>query len=99
MPYVPEAKNSRRISFVRLKKESAAVTLDIKLPADVEAKYAAEARARGVPLERHLQDCLIENAPPQTPQHSIETKPGRVRDLPAMRGTVIGSLHRRDIYQ
>jgi hypothetical protein len=73
------------------------VTLTIKLPPDVEARYAAEARAKGVPLERHLRDRLIESAPSVEPQ-SLETKPARPLNLPTMKGTVIGSLHRRDIY-
>lgn len=87
------------MSLVRWKKRgTAAVTLNIELPADVEAKYAAEARAKGVPLERHLRDRLIENAPSEKPPQVIGTKPSQLRDLPAMKGTVIGSLHRRDIY-
>jgi hypothetical protein len=43
-------------------KEEIHVTLNIELPPDVEARYAAEARAKGVPLERHLRDLLIEGA-------------------------------------
>jgi len=74
------------------------MTLQIELPPDVEAKYAAEARARGVPLERHVRDRLIQSAPSVDTQVGVETKPARPLDLPTMQGTVIGSLHRRDIY-
>jgi hypothetical protein len=73
------------------------VTLKIELPPDVEARYAAEARAKGVPLERHVRDHLIDNAPAGEPQRS-EPNPVRRLDFPTMKGTVIGSLHRRDIY-
>ncbi|MEX2263547.1 MAG: hypothetical protein WD696_16440 [Bryobacteraceae bacterium] len=74
------------------------MTLQIELPPDVEARYAAEARAKGVPLERHVRERLIENAPSVEPRNGGEAKPARPLDLPAMKGTVIGSLHRRDIY-
>jgi hypothetical protein len=72
------------------------VTLNIELPPEVEARYAAEARAKGVPLERHVRDRLIATAPVES-QRS-QTKLARPLDLPTMKGSVIGSLHRRDIY-
>jgi hypothetical protein len=74
------------------------MTLNIELPPDIEAKYAAEAHAKGVPLERHVMDRLIETAPVADSQNHSETQPARPLKLPAMKGTVIGSLHRRDIY-
>lgn len=74
------------------------MTFNIELPPDVEAKYAAEAQAKGVPLERHVRDRLIESAPLAGLQDHAENRPGRPLELPAMKGTVIGSLHRRDIY-
>jgi hypothetical protein len=39
------------------------MTVTIELPPDVEAFYVAEALARGVPLERHLTNRLIDQAP------------------------------------
>lgn len=69
------------------------MTLHIDLPPEVEARYAAEAQARGVPLEEHVLERLIETAPAAQPQN-----PPRVLNLPLMRGTVIGSLSRREIY-
>lgn len=74
------------------------MTLQIELPPDVEARYAAEARAKGVPLERHVRERLIANAPSVEPQNGAEARPARSLNLPTMKGTVIGSLHRRDIY-
>ena len=68
-----------------------------RTPPDVEARYAAEAQARGVPLERHVRDRLIESAPVE-PRTGSKTKPARRLELPTMKGAVIGSLHRRDIY-
>ena len=69
------------------------MTLSIELPPEVEAIYAAEAQARGVPLERHLRDLLIQGAPAKPVE-----RPARPLHLPVMRGIVIGSLHRRDLY-
>jgi hypothetical protein len=74
------------------------MTLNIDLPADVEARYAAEAQAKGVPLERHLRDWLIASAPPTGFESLAENRQAGSLNLPAMKGTVIGSLHRRDIY-
>jgi hypothetical protein len=73
------------------------MTLNIELPPEVEARYAAEAQAKGVPLERHVRDRLIENAPSDYPDRA-ETQRDRLLKLPTMKGSVIGSLHRRDIY-
>ena len=73
------------------------MTLNIELPPEVEARFAAEARAKGVPLERHVRDWLIERAQVNGPNHE-DTRPTRPLILPTMKGTVIGSLHRRDIY-
>jgi hypothetical protein len=72
------------------------MTLLIELPPDVEARYAAEARAKGVPLERYIRDRLINSAPDA--QTTSSNEPARHLMLPTMKGTVIGSLHRRDIY-
>jgi hypothetical protein len=74
------------------------VTLQIELPPDIEARYAMEARAKGIPLERYISDRLIEtaratgssNAGGQAREHSL--------NLPLLKGTIIGSLSRRDIY-
>jgi hypothetical protein len=74
------------------------MTLNIELPPDIEAKYAAEAQSKGVPLERHVRDRLIETAPFSDFQNHAENQPAHPLKLPAMKGTVIGSLHRRDIY-
>jgi len=72
------------------------MTLTIQLPPEIEARYAAEAQAKGVPLEKHVRDRLIESAPVDLPDQTAQ--PARPLKLPAMRGTVISSLHRRDIY-
>ena len=37
--------------------------MTIELPPDIEAYYAAEAQARGVPLEQHPTSRLIDQAP------------------------------------
>lgn len=74
------------------------MTLQIELPPDVEARYAAEALAKGVPLERHVTERLIANAPSAESQSSATLKPARPLNLPTMKGAVKGSLHRRDIY-
>ena len=73
------------------------MTLDIELPPEVEARFAAEAWAKGVTIERHVRDGLIERAPVDSEKHE-DTQPARPLILPTMKGTVIGSLHRRDIY-
>jgi len=39
------------------------MTFEIQLPPDIEALYAAEASAKGVPLERHIVERLIASAP------------------------------------
>ena len=72
------------------------MTLQIELPPEVEARYIAEARSKGVPLEHYLRDRLIESAPVAIP-HNETPQPVRPLNLPTMRGNVIGSLHRRDI--
>lgn len=74
------------------------MTLEIQLPPDVEAFYAAEASAKGVPLERHIVAQLIANASTTNERNGAQ-KPqvGRL-NLPQLRGTVIGSLRRQDIY-
>jgi hypothetical protein len=73
------------------------MTLQIELPPDVEERYAAEASAKGVSLERHVRERLIENAP-SAGAYGVQPIRPRPLNLPAMKGTVIGSLHRRDIY-
>lgn len=70
------------------------MALLIELPPDIEAKYAAEARAKGVPLAQHVAAELIEKAAAA----DSAPMPARPLHLPTMRGTVIGSLRRRDIY-
>ena len=72
------------------------MALKIELPPEVEARYAAEARDRGLPLERYVADRLIQEAP--TGQPANGKQPLRPLNLPAKKGTVLGSLHRRDIY-
>jgi hypothetical protein len=74
------------------------MTLEIQLPPDVEAFYAAEASAKGVPLERHIIEQLIANAS-TTNEGNGAQKPRVWRlNLPQLRGTVVGSLRRQDIY-
>jgi hypothetical protein len=72
--------------------------LEIQLPPDVESFYAAEANVKGVPLERHIVEQLIARAA-STNDRNGEPKPQfRRLNLPQLRGTVIGSLRRKDIY-
>lgn len=74
------------------------MTLEIQLPPDVEALYAAEASAKGVPLERHIVERLVASAPIPAERNGMpEPRPQRL-NLPQLRGTVIGSLRREDIY-
>jgi len=54
------------IDLVRLDKELMTVTLD--LPPEVEATFAAQARARGVPIDTFLLEYLIQHAPPMQPE-------------------------------
>ncbi len=70
------------------------MTLTIQLPPDVEAKFITEAKARGISLEQSVVDTLRE----VVSRVSLRPEPGHPLNLPAMKGTVIGSMHRRDIY-
>lgn len=70
------------------------MTLTIQLPPDVEAKFITEAREMGISLEQRVLDKLKE----MVPQDNLRLEPSHPLNLPAMKGTVIGSLHRRDIY-
>jgi hypothetical protein len=66
------------------------MVVDINLPPEVEAWYAAQAKERGVSLESLLRDRLIQQAAAagQLPAFN----------LPSKKGAVIGSLRRRNIY-
>jgi len=75
-----------------------AMTLEIQLPPDVEAFYAAEASAKGVPLQRHIVEQLIANASTTNERNGAQKPQVRRLNLPQLRGTVIGSLRRQDIY-
>lgn len=72
------------------------MTFHIELPPDIEACYIAEARAKGVPVERHIAERLIQGA--RTTEHLPAANPAKPLDFPLLRGDVIGSLSRRDIY-
>jgi hypothetical protein len=74
------------------------MTLAIELPAEVEAVYAAEASAKGVPLEQHIVEQLIARAPRTNERNGAPKPQARHLNLPQLRGTVIGSLRREDIY-
>jgi hypothetical protein len=74
------------------------MTLEIQLPPDVEAFYAAEASAKGVPLERHIIEQLIARASTINGQKGAPKSQIRRLNLPQLRGTVTGSLRREDIY-
>jgi hypothetical protein len=76
--------------------EESPMGLHIQLPPDVEQRYSAEAKARGVPLERYLAERLIETAPSEAATDQRDQT--WVDRLPKLKGRVTGSLHRRDIY-
>jgi hypothetical protein len=76
--------------------EESPMGLHIQLPADVEQRYSAEAKARGVSLERYLAERLIETAPSEAATGQRDQT--WVDRLPKLKGRVTGSLHRRDIY-
>ena len=71
------------------------MTLQIDLPPDVEARYAAEAKLKGISLKSHVTERLIESAL-ATPAEIAEA--ARPLSLPLLKGSVVGSLSRRDIY-
>jgi hypothetical protein len=73
------------------------MTFEIELPPDVEAFYAAEAIARGVPLHQFIVERLIASAPITDGNGTGKGEP-RHLNLPQLQGTIIGSLRRRDIY-
>lgn len=74
------------------------MVLRIELPPDVEARYAAEASAMGVPIEVHLRERLIEVASCAQPGAAADSPAAHTLNLPVMKGGVIGSLRREDIY-
>jgi hypothetical protein len=73
------------------------MSFQIDLPPDVEAFYAAEASARGLSLDRYIVERLVADAP--SPERNGAAK-GELRrlNLPQLRGAIIGSLRRQDIY-
>ena len=74
------------------------MTFEIQLPPDIEALYAAEASAKGVPLERHIVERLIASAPIPAERNGTPERRARRLNLPQLRGAIIGSLRREDIY-
>ncbi len=72
--------------------------LEIQLPSEVEAFYAAEASAKGVPLERHIAEQLIARASTIGERNGTPKPQVRRLKLPQLQGTLIGSLRREDIY-
>jgi len=66
------------------------MVVDIDLPPEVEAWYAAQAKECGVSLESLLRDRLIQQAATAGQQQAL--------NLPSKKGAVTGSLRRRDIY-
>jgi hypothetical protein len=73
------------------------MTFEIELPPDVEAFYTAEASARGLPLHQYIVERLIATASSTDGNGTAKGKPRRL-NLPELRGSIIGSLRRRDIY-
>jgi hypothetical protein len=43
--------------------DAGSMALTIELPPDIEARYAVQAAAKGVPLNVYLRDRLVEQAP------------------------------------
>ncbi len=74
------------------------MTLEIELPPHVHAFYAAEASAKGMPLDRHIVEQLIANASATFERNGAPKRQVRQLNLPQLRGTVISSLRRQDIY-
>ncbi len=74
------------------------MALEIELPPNIEAFYAAEANAKGVPLERHIAEQLVARAFAVNERNGTPDRQARRLNLPQLRGTVIGSLRREDIY-
>jgi hypothetical protein len=69
------------------------MTVQIELPDDVAARYSAQARVKGMLLESYVSEQLIEHAPVDA------SKTGSTDlELPLLRGEILSSLHRRDIY-
>jgi hypothetical protein len=51
------------------------MTLQIEIPAEVQAKLAAEAEARGIPVETYAGDLLVQTAAqivPRKPKLTVE---------------------------
>ncbi len=75
------------------------MTLQIDLPSEIAQEYAIEASVKGVSLERHIADRLVEYAPAASVQgDDDQNRRAHPLELPAMKGAIVGSLHRRDIY-
>ena len=71
--------------------------LKMELPSDIEALYA-EARAKGVSLERYIVDYLVYTACTKNERSRAAKAEIRQLRLPQLRGTIVGSLRRQDIY-
>lgn len=74
------------------------MTLQIHLPPDVEALCTAEANEKGLPLEHFLTERLIERVHTAKGQSIAADSREWILDLPQLKGQIIGSLSRRDIY-
>ncbi len=71
------------------------MTLELQLPADIEAFYVAQANAKGAPLEGHIAEQLIARASTINERNGAPKPPVRWVNL---RGALICSLRREDIY-
>ncbi len=74
------------------------MNIEIELPPDVKARYAAGASAKGVSVERHIIDYLIYTAYIKNERSRAAKAEVRRLRLPQLRGTIIGSLRRREIH-
>jgi|HubBroStandDraft_4_1064222.scaffolds.fasta_scaffold200485_2 hypothetical protein len=84
------------------------MTVQLNWPQDVVSRLSREAREKGLSLDTYLLQAVLHDKfadnprQPKTPEETgrsvHDLQKGRRSNLPMMKGTVIGSLSRRDIY-
>ena len=66
--------------------------MSLNISQETEARLAEEARRQGITVDALLERFINERAP------SVHPESRKAHELPVWRLGVIGSLHRRDIY-
>jgi len=66
--------------------------MSLNISPETEARLAEEARRQGITVDALLERFINERAP------SVQPESRKAPELPVWRLGVIGSLHRRDIY-